>query len=90
MYFDLYKDSSGQWRWWLVASNGRTVADSGESYTTKATPRNGISLVKQGAATASTSKRSAQLPATPRHVFGVHATYPRHVGCGCITCPYQD
>ncbi len=36
------------------------------------------------------AKRSAQLPATPRHVFGVHATYPRHVGCGCITCPYQD
>ncbi len=59
MYFDLYKDISGQWRWRLVASNGKTVADSGESYTTKANAENGILLVKQ-APTAPTYERSAR------------------------------
>ncbi len=31
--FDVYQDKSGQWRWRLLAGNGRIVADSGESYT---------------------------------------------------------
>lgn len=60
MYFDLYKDSAGQWRWRLVASNGKTVGDSGESYTSKANAENGITLLKQGAATAPVYERSAR------------------------------
>lgn len=30
--FVIYKDAKGEWRWKLRASNGRTVADSGEGY----------------------------------------------------------
>jgi uncharacterized protein YegP (UPF0339 family) len=32
-YFTVYKDAAGEWRWHLVASNGRIIADSGEGYT---------------------------------------------------------
>ena len=28
----LYRDKSGDWRWRLVATNGKTVAESGEGY----------------------------------------------------------
>lgn len=28
----LYTDKTGEWRWRLVATNGKTVADSGEGY----------------------------------------------------------
>lgn len=28
----LYRDRKGEWRWRFVRSNGRTMADSGESY----------------------------------------------------------
>lgn len=30
--FEVYKDRAGEWRWTLVASNGKTIADSGEGY----------------------------------------------------------
>lgn len=33
--FHTFQDTSGGWRWRLVAENGRIVADSGESYTTE-------------------------------------------------------
>jgi len=32
MEFIIYKDKNLQWRWRLVASNGRIVADSAEGY----------------------------------------------------------
>lgn len=32
MKAQLYKDSKGEWRWRLLADNGRTLADSGEGY----------------------------------------------------------
>ena len=38
MKFVVYKDSGGNWRWRLVASNGQTVASSGESFSSRATP----------------------------------------------------
>ena len=34
--FEYYQDASGEWRWRLVARNGRIVADSGEGYSSKA------------------------------------------------------
>ena len=61
MHFDLYKDSSGGWRWRLVASNGKTVADSGESYTSKANAENGIASVKQGVALHAQRQGSLQI-----------------------------
>jgi len=52
MHFNLYKDHGGEWRWRLIAVNGKIVADSGESYSTKANAEAGIALVQKGAAAA--------------------------------------
>lgn len=30
--FRVYRDRKGEWRWRLIARNGRIVADSGEGY----------------------------------------------------------
>jgi uncharacterized protein YegP (UPF0339 family) len=46
MYFKLYKDTAGYWRWTLYASNGKKIADSGEGYNNKSDAQNGIDLVK--------------------------------------------
>ena len=35
MYFFVYRDLRREWRWRLVAGNGRTLADSGEGYVNK-------------------------------------------------------
>jgi uncharacterized protein YegP (UPF0339 family) len=32
--FQIYRDASREWRWRLVARNGKTIADSAESYKT--------------------------------------------------------
>jgi uncharacterized protein YegP (UPF0339 family) len=29
---EMYQDSGGEWRWRVVADNGKVVADSGEGY----------------------------------------------------------
>ena len=34
-HFEIYKDTSGDWRWRLRARNGRIVADSAEGYASK-------------------------------------------------------
>lgn len=36
MKFHLYRDAKREWRWRLVARNGRIVATSGEGYKRKA------------------------------------------------------
>ena len=33
---EVYKDSKHEWRWRLIARNGRIVADSGEGYSRRA------------------------------------------------------
>lgn len=35
MTSEVYKDKRGEWRWRIVASNKRIVADSGEGYKRK-------------------------------------------------------
>jgi uncharacterized protein YegP (UPF0339 family) len=50
MYFRLYKDAAGYWRWTLYASNGRKIADSGEGYVNKSDCQAGIDLVKSTSA----------------------------------------
>lgn len=32
LFFDYYQDRKKEWRWRLIASNGRIVAESGEGY----------------------------------------------------------
>lgn len=46
MYFRLYKDTQGYWRWTLYASNNKKIADSAEGYANKTDAQNGINLVK--------------------------------------------
>lgn len=46
MVFWKYKDVQGYWRWYLVAANGRKIANSGEGYHNETDCDNGISLVK--------------------------------------------
>ncbi len=52
MKFQVYKDKSGEYRWRLVAANGRTVADSGESYTRRDNAIRAIGRVTEGVDTA--------------------------------------
>lgn len=47
MKFELYLDTSREWRWRLIASNNvDIVATSGEGYKAKADALNGIRLVR--------------------------------------------
>jgi uncharacterized protein YegP (UPF0339 family) len=46
MTYWIYKDATGQWRWYLQAANNRKLADSGESYRNKQDCLDAIALVK--------------------------------------------
>jgi uncharacterized protein YegP (UPF0339 family) len=47
--FEIYADSGGTYRWRLVASNGQTVASSGESFASKSNAREAAESVKKNA-----------------------------------------
>lgn len=49
--FHIYPSGKG-FRWRLKSANGRNIASSGESYSTKASCRDAIERIQQGAATA--------------------------------------
>lgn len=51
-HFEVYTDRRGEYRWRLIASNGKIIADSGEGYRTKAACMHGLKLVRTRAATA--------------------------------------
>lgn len=51
MYYEKYREPNTQWRWRLIAGNGRTIANSGEGYHNEADCDHAISLVK-GSSTA--------------------------------------
>jgi len=46
MYFYLYKDSQGQWRWSYHGNNNKIIAVSSESYINKGDCEHSIQLVK--------------------------------------------
>lgn len=46
MYFTIYKDNQGYWRWHLQASNNKIIADSSEGYYNKQDCLHAIDLVK--------------------------------------------
>jgi len=52
MYFVLYKDNRGEWRWNYRSANHEDICVSSEGYTSKQGAIHGIALVKQGAAAA--------------------------------------
>lgn len=47
--FHTYKDSADEWRWQLISSNGRIVADSGEGYSSLQAVRDAAQRVKDNA-----------------------------------------
>ena len=46
MYYKMYVDKAGEWRWNLHAANHQIVATSGEGYKNKNDCLHGINLVK--------------------------------------------
>lgn len=48
MTFYAYRDTAGEWRWKLVASNGKNIANSGEGYTRKAGCLRAIRQARKG------------------------------------------
>ena len=48
-HFEVYEDSAGEWRWRMVASNGRIVADGGEGYSSRSAVRRAVSNVRDDA-----------------------------------------
>jgi uncharacterized protein YegP (UPF0339 family) len=49
--FLLYQDGTSEFPWRLVASNGQTIATSGEGHKSKEKAKAGIESVKKNAAT---------------------------------------
>lgn len=49
MRYVLYTDSTGLYRWHLLAANNRKIADSGESYYNRSDCLSAINLVKASA-----------------------------------------
>lgn len=45
--FEVFQDNAAEWRWRLVASNGKIIADSGEGYQSKQGVKRGIESVKK-------------------------------------------
>ncbi|MCI0399137.1 MAG: DUF1508 domain-containing protein [Chloroflexi bacterium] len=50
--FEIYQDTKQNYRWRLVAANGKIIADSAEGYTTRQACEEGIRLVKEYAPSA--------------------------------------
>lgn len=48
MHFYVYLDTRREYRWRLIAGNGRTLADSGEGYVRKADCLHAINLIAGG------------------------------------------
>lgn len=48
MRIELYKDLDKEWRWRVIARNGRVVADGPEGYKKRATMLKTLRRVKQG------------------------------------------
>lgn len=46
--FKIFQDVAGEWRWHLLASNGRIVAQ-GESYRSRRDARRGVEAVRRAA-----------------------------------------
>ena len=46
MYYEVYKDTNGEWRWRLFAANNQVIANSGEGYANRGDCLSAIELVK--------------------------------------------
>ena len=52
MKFEIYSDSSGQYRWRLVSSNGQTIATSGEPFASKSNAMRAAENIRDNASKA--------------------------------------
>jgi uncharacterized protein YegP (UPF0339 family) len=50
--FEIYADSSGKYRWRLIARNGQTVASSGEAFDSKSNARRAAENIRDNAGSA--------------------------------------
>lgn len=46
MKYEVYRDARFDWRWRLVAKNGKTVADGAEGYSTKSNCMRAVRRIK--------------------------------------------
>jgi uncharacterized protein len=58
--FQIYKDRKGEYRWHLRARNGEIIADSNEGYSSKASCKHGIDLVREQAAGAAVEDQTEE------------------------------
>lgn len=58
--FVTYKDKAGEFRWRLEASNGKSIATSGEGYKEKRDRDHAIELIKEGTAEAKIKEQEAE------------------------------
>ncbi|RQP13102.1 MAG: DUF1508 domain-containing protein [Microbacteriaceae bacterium] len=52
MRFEIKADKGGNYSWWLISSNGQTVAWAGESFASKSNAKRAASSFKAGASAA--------------------------------------
>src|SRR5262245_61294073 len=57
MKVEYYQDTKKEYRWRLIASNGRDMARSSEGYKTKAAAEQGFDLIRTGAKTAEIAEK---------------------------------
>lgn len=55
-HFEVFEDAAGEYRWRLVASNGRIIADSGEGYGSKGAARDAAETVQTRVSDAGTEE----------------------------------
>ncbi|WP_256297201.1 YegP family protein [Haloarchaeobius salinus] len=55
-HFEVFRDNAGEYRWRLVADNGRILADSGEGYASKHGARDAAARVRQRVTDAKTEE----------------------------------
>ena len=58
MRFEIYADKAREFRWRLIASNGRQIGASGEGYRTRASCLKTVESIRAGAADATIDDRS--------------------------------
>lgn len=46
MYYVMYKDTAGHWRWTLYAANHKKISDSAEGYWNESDCQHGLDLNK--------------------------------------------
>ena len=56
--YETYKDSGGNFRWRLIAPNGKKVASSGESFSSEAAAKRAVATAKKHATKAQLPKPS--------------------------------